>query len=168
MADPQMLESNIEDSRKGRPGYSDFDCLGHYGGLFWRFHTFHEAGDEHAGHRHRIDHATILARGGVRVEIAGEDAREVWAPAVIPIDKDKYHRITALEAGTAYYCVFATNDPSYTDHDYGSMYDGMSVEERKAAYAKVFCGSCTGCGGWSDGMLDAYFTALANEGAPPR
>jgi hypothetical protein len=134
----------MEEIRKGSPGYSDFEP-GQYGGLFWRFHTFREAGDQHAGHRHLIDHVTIVTKGGIRVEIAQQDDREVWAPAVIPIDKGKYHRITALEAGTAYYCVFATNDPSFTDHDYGTLYEGLNIEERKAVYSALFCVSCTGC-----------------------
>lgn len=116
--------------------------LGFYGGLFWRVHRFLKAGDQHEGHQHRIDHATLVSQGAVKCEIDGQPPREYRAPAVIEIDKDLWHRFTALEDDTIYFCVFAARDPRDAEAK------PLSPEERAsltAGMAKQFCGSCSGC-----------------------
>ena len=110
---------------------SKYTELGMYGGIFWRVHQFEKAGDKHAGHKHYVDHATLIAQGSVLCEIEGQEPREYHAPAVIEIDKDIHHQFTALEDGTVYFCVFAPG-PEATQMDLKSMANG-------------FCGSCSGC-----------------------
>lgn len=121
---------------------STIASLGFYGGIFWRVHEFLSAGDSHEGHRHHIDHATLVSQGAVRCEIEGQEPREYRAPAVIEIDANVFHRFTALEDGTIYFCVFAARDAKE------SAAKQLSPEERKsltAGMAAQFCGSCTGC-----------------------
>jgi hypothetical protein len=117
--------------------------LGFYGGLFWRVHRFAKAGDVHAGHKHLIDHATLVSQGTVLCEIYGQEPREYRAPAVIEIDKDLFHRFTALEDDTVYFCVFATQHVSAA----GTV-DHLSQAQKEsmlAGIAGAFCSSCSGC-----------------------
>jgi quercetin dioxygenase-like cupin family protein len=81
-----------------------------YGDLYIRLHRFVKAGDVHRGHQHKIDHVTVVCRGTVRVRFGpeGREVREYKAPALIEIDKDVFHQLTALEDETMYFCVFST------------------------------------------------------------
>lgn len=110
---------------------------GFYGGIFWREHHFIKKGDKHKGHRHHIDHATIIIRGSVEVDIEGKK-QIVKAPSVIAIDKDKFHQFTSLEDDTVYFCVFATNDLKLTTLKRDSQ--DMTKE-----LAKILCADCDGC-----------------------
>jgi quercetin dioxygenase-like cupin family protein len=114
---------------------SKVDSLGFYGGIFWRIHHFLKAGDTHSGHKHLIDHATLVSQGSVKCEIEDEEPRIYTAPSVIEINKDIFHKFTALEDNTVYFCVFATDHASDTDA-VKSMLNGM---------ANKLCGDCKGC-----------------------
>tara|TARA_R110000868_G_scaffold218216_1_gene468432 strand:+ start:1231 stop:1605 length:375 start_codon:yes stop_codon:yes gene_type:complete len=84
--------------------------LGYFGNIWVRQNILGLAGEAHDGHEHKFDHVTLLVSGKVRVEIAGRDAKEFTAPTFIVIRKEHRHKITALEDGTVYYCVFALRD----------------------------------------------------------
>ncbi len=114
--------------------------IGHYGGIFWRVHKFAKAGDFHCGHRHLINHATLISSGGVRCEIEEQEPREYWAPAVIEIDKDTRHQFTALADGTTYFCVFASSSEASA-----AGFDDASEGDRFGILAGLFCNGCTGC-----------------------
>lgn len=83
----------------------------HGEGLSGRLLTFERAGDVHDGHCHIKDHWTVVAMGKVRCEVAGCDPIEVEAPNIIPIPGDRRHKFTALADNTAYFCIFAGDDP---------------------------------------------------------
>lgn len=79
----------------------------------------------HQGHQHKIDHVTILAQGRVHVRFGhGGETKEFTAPALIEIDKDVYHQLTALEDDTMYFCVFSTAGIDAAEQ--ASMCDGCS------------------------------------------
>ena len=110
----------------GNAGKSRHQLASRFGGLYIRPHYFAKAGDQHKGHRHFIDHVTVLTRGGVLIEY-GEKDWEVFPDQVvqsreyrvyddpskgpmiqfIEIDMNVYHRLTALEDNTMYSCVFS-------------------------------------------------------------
>jgi|KBSMisStaDraftv2_1062788.scaffolds.fasta_scaffold1424112_1 hypothetical protein len=116
-------------------GLSNIGKVEATGGIFARPHHFEKKGDKHRGHYHRQDHVTIVGRGGVLCEIENEDPKEVWAPAIIPVPKDKKHNFTALEDNTNYFCVFVLRDKN---GEITTIYDGNDD-----MYGEC-CGSC-GC-----------------------
>lgn len=71
--------------------------------------TFNKAGDFIPGHKHLFDHPTILAQGSALVEVNGV-VTEFTAPAIIYIEKQKVHKITAKSPGTVACCVHALRD----------------------------------------------------------
>ncbi len=96
-------------------------------GLGIRPLKFEKAGSIIEGHAHNFDHATFIVNGSVlvctapvpdQVEINGE-LRTVemnWgkeiqfiAPAIVPIDKNIWHRFVALEPSYGF-CVFPSRD----------------------------------------------------------
>lgn len=90
-------------------GVSKHQVVSTYGDLYIRAHHFVSAGDVHQGHQHKIDHVTMLARGAVTVRYGAEGKSvDYTAPALIEIDKDVFHQLTALEDDTMYFCVFST------------------------------------------------------------
>lgn len=56
-------------------------------------------------HEHAYDHATLLARGAIRVWIDGEDMGEYRAPKPIFIAAKKRHIFLTLEDDTVLYCI---------------------------------------------------------------
>ena len=68
--------------------------------------TFKKVGDYNPGHKHLFDHPTLLAQGSVEVIVENETTI-FTAPAVIYIEKEKTHKITALEANTVACCIHA-------------------------------------------------------------
>jgi quercetin dioxygenase-like cupin family protein len=60
-------------------------------------------------HRHAFDHATLLARGRVRVVTDGEQM-EFSAPRIIVIERGRHHGFLALEDDTVLYCVHALHE----------------------------------------------------------
>jgi hypothetical protein len=84
--------------------------LGYFGNIWVRQNVLELAGESHDGHEHKFDHVTLLVSGKVSVELEGSEAKEFVAPTFIVIRKEHQHKITALENGTVYYCVFALRD----------------------------------------------------------
>jgi hypothetical protein len=84
--------------------------LGYFGNIWVRQNVLELAGEAHDGHEHKFDHVTLLVSGKVSVALEGSDAKEFTAPTFIVIRKEHQHKITALEDGTVYYCVFALRD----------------------------------------------------------
>lgn len=111
---------------------------GFYANIYWREHLLPRAGDKHKGHKHIIDHATVVMKGSMDVVIEGEDKFSVQAPCVIEIDKDKVHEFTALEDNTVYFCIFATNKLSET-------LQPMSDVKKEEFLKETLCSDCTGC-----------------------
>jgi quercetin dioxygenase-like cupin family protein len=71
--------------------------------------TFEKTGDVNEGHKHVFDHATLLVKGKVEVDVEGE--KSVFdAPHIIFIAKERIHTITALEDGTVAACIHAIRD----------------------------------------------------------
>ena len=94
-----------------------------------------KAGDLQQGHEHKFDHVTLLVSGKVRVEIAGSTAKEFTAPTFIVIKKEHRHKITALEDGTVYYCVFALrNLEGEVMEIFGPEHDPESASARNDGY----------------------------------
>lgn len=81
--------------------------------VFSRLMHFVEKGDIEIGHCHTYDHATLLSSGAVLYEVLdGPDgntvaAKHFKAPGYIFVEKNKYHRITALEDNTVCACIHA-------------------------------------------------------------
>jgi hypothetical protein len=81
--------------------------------IFSKLMHFENAGDVEVGHRHNYDHATLISSGSVRYEVLdGLDgnvvaSKDVVAPNFVFVDKDKYHRITALSSNTVCVCIHA-------------------------------------------------------------
>lgn len=68
--------------------------------------TFKKVGDFNPGHAHLFDHPTLLSQGSVEVEVDGKKTK-FSAPAIIYIEKEKLHTITALEKNTVACCIHA-------------------------------------------------------------
>ena len=93
--------------------------------IFSRMMYFRDKGDVENGHKHVYDHATQVSYGSVLVEVLDDEgtvtASKVFnAPNMIFIDKDKFHRITALEDKTVCSCIHAikTTDNEIVDPDF--------------------------------------------------
>jgi hypothetical protein len=94
--------------------------------IYSRLMHFVNKGDIEVGHSHTYDHATLLSSGSVLYEVLDGPngntvaAKEFKAPGYIFVEKEKYHRITALENNTVCACVHALRtideeiiDPSF-------------------------------------------------------
>jgi hypothetical protein len=81
--------------------------------VFTRLMHFVNKGDIEVGHSHTYDHATLISSGSVLYEVLdGPDgntvaAKEFKAPGHVFVEKNKYHRITALEDNTVCACIHA-------------------------------------------------------------
>jgi hypothetical protein len=76
--------------------------------------NFRNVGDFNAGHAHTFNHATLLSSGSVEVQVEGK-LTTFEAPSIIYIEKDKVHKITALQANTVVSCIHALRDGNETD-----------------------------------------------------
>jgi hypothetical protein len=93
--------------------------------VFSRLMHFKNAGDVEVGHCHTYDHATLISSGAVRYEVLdGPNGntvvfKDVYAPNFVFVDKNKYHRLTALEPNTVCACIHAlrTVDGDLVDSD---------------------------------------------------
>lgn len=70
-------------------------------------------------HLHRIEHASFVATGRVKVKIWAEGQFEncepeevliVEAPNFLVIPSDKHHQFEALDPGTSWYCIFSQHE----------------------------------------------------------
>lgn len=80
--------------------------------VYTRMMHFIKKGDIEEGHKHTFDHATLVSSGSVLFEVLNDDgtvmsSREFYAPDMVFIRKDKFHRITALEDNTVCGCIHA-------------------------------------------------------------
>jgi hypothetical protein len=82
--------------------------------LWIKMMTFRKVGDFIPGHKHIFDHPTLLSQGSVEVDVAGE-LTTFTAPAIIYIERDKVHKITALEVGTVASCIHAIREGREVD-----------------------------------------------------
>lgn len=71
--------------------------------------TFKKPGDFIPGHKHVFDHPTLLSQGIADVEVDGVTTR-FCAPAIIYVEKEKAHKITAVIEGTVACCIHAIRD----------------------------------------------------------
>ena len=77
--------------------------------------TFKRVGDYMMGHKHLFDHPTLVAQGSVEVNVGGE-LTQFTAPAIIYIEKEKVHKITATAPNTVACCIHALRgDESFDD-----------------------------------------------------
>lgn len=110
------------EKKRSHLSLSDLNEMGFYGNVWVRSHTYRKAGDTNGGgHYHRFDHVTLLVKGSIKVEIENEEITRFSAPTFVIINKDKKHKITALEDDTVYYCVFALRD---IDGEVSDIYSG--------------------------------------------
>jgi hypothetical protein len=86
---------------------------------------FKHKGDMELGHTHTFDHATLVSSGAVLVETLDDNfnitsSKEFYAPNMVFIDKNKKHRLTALEDNTVCGCIHAvrTMDEEIVDPDF--------------------------------------------------
>ena len=93
--------------------------------IFSRMMYFRKKGDVENGHKHVFDHATQVSYGSVLVEVLDDketvtSSKVFKAPNMIFIDKDKFHRITALKDKTVCSCIHAikTTDNEIVDPDF--------------------------------------------------
>jgi len=75
---------------------------------------FNKTGDYIPGHKHTFNHASILSAGSVEVEVDSNKTTFI-APAIIYIEKDKQHKITALEPNSVVSCIHGLRDADKTD-----------------------------------------------------
>jgi hypothetical protein len=93
--------------------------------VFSRLMHFKKAGDVEMGHTHSYDHGTLLSSGSVQVDMLDDNneivsTKTFVAPTFIFINKNNYHRITALEDNTVCACIHAikTIDDELVDPDF--------------------------------------------------
>jgi hypothetical protein len=93
--------------------------------VYSRLMHFKNKGDVEAGHKHLFDHGSLVSSGSVLYEVLDDAGQAVsskvfTAPNFIFVDKDKNHRITALEKDTVCACIHAlkTNDQELLDPDF--------------------------------------------------
>ena len=93
--------------------------------IFSRMMFFKNKGDTENGHKHTFDHATQVSHGSVLVEVLDDtgnvtSSRVFESPTMVFIDKDKYHRLIALEDQTVCSCIHAikTTDGEIVDPDF--------------------------------------------------
>ena len=109
--------------------------------VYTRLMHFVNKGDVEIGHSHTYDHATLLSSGSVLYEVLDKQdgntvaAKEFKAPGYIFVEKDKFHRITALEDNTVCACIHALRtideeivDPSMFIQPLERTYHGQIVE----------------------------------------
>ena len=109
--------------------------LGFFGNIWVRQNVL-DANEAFNGHEHKFDHVTLLVSGKVSVEIEGHEPKEFTAPTFIVIRKEHQHKITAVEDGTVYYCVYALRnlDGEPIEDIYGEQHDPESASARNDGY----------------------------------
>jgi hypothetical protein len=111
--------------------------LGYFGNIWVKQNVLERKGDSFDGHEHKFDHVTLLTSGKVQVEIQGKEPKDFTAPTFIVIRKEQKHKLTALEDGTVYYCVYALRN---LDGDvieiFGEQHDPDSASGREDGYWK--------------------------------
>ena len=80
--------------------------------VYTRMMHFIKKGDVEHGHKHTFDHATLVSSGSVLYEVLGDQGKVEFskvfqAPDMVYVNKDRFHRITALEDNTVCGCIHA-------------------------------------------------------------
>jgi hypothetical protein len=81
--------------------------------VYSRVMYFANAGDVEVGHSHVYDHGTLVSYGSVLYEVLDGPngdvvaSKKFFAPGFVFVEKEKYHRITALEDKTVCACIHA-------------------------------------------------------------
>ncbi len=80
--------------------------------VYTRSMHFKNKGDIEEGHKHTYDHATLVSNGSLMVEMLDDNDNVEYfkvfqAPNLIFIDKEKKHRLIALEDNTICACIHA-------------------------------------------------------------
>ena len=93
--------------------------------IYNRLMHFRNKGDVENGHKHTFDHGTLVSSGSVLYEVINDNgdviASKIFvAPNMVFVDKDRFHRITALEDNTVCACIHAvkTMDDELLDPDF--------------------------------------------------
>jgi len=94
--------------------------------VFSRLMHFKEKGQVEHGHKHTYDHGTLVSSGSVLYEVLdGYNGKTVsskvfTAPDFVFVNKDKFHKLTALEDNTVCACIHAlkTNDQELVSPDF--------------------------------------------------
>lgn len=108
--------------------------LGFFGNI-WVKQNVLDANESFNGHEHKFDHVTLLVSGKVSVQIKDEPPKEFTAPTFIVIRKEHRHKITALESGAVYYCVYALrNLDGEVIEIFGEQHDPESASTRSDGY----------------------------------
>lgn len=92
--------------------------------VFIRHIYFKNSGDIHPGHKHNHDHATLVASGGIDVEVNGIISRYM-APNIVYVLAEFEHKFTAVENNTCCYCIHAIRNGK----DQDDIYDPASIPE---------------------------------------
>lgn len=81
--------------------------------VYSRLMHFKNAGDIEQGHSHTYDHATLISAGAVRYEVLDGfngnvvASTDFYAPSFVFVEKEKHHRLTALQDETICACIHA-------------------------------------------------------------
>lgn len=81
--------------------------------VFTRLMHFVNKGDVEYGHNHTYDHATMISSGSILYEVFDSPdgaviaQKEFKAPGYVFVEKNKYHKLTALEDNTVCVCIHA-------------------------------------------------------------
>jgi quercetin dioxygenase-like cupin family protein len=137
------LEHEADAALAARILHSDAatEIKGCFGGVFIRQLVLARKGDYHQGHRHRRDHLTLISRGAVLCEIEGGEPKTIVAPAAFEVKAQIWHKITAIEENTLYYCIFAAR----ADDD-NNTYDEVAISpDEMRERIKVMRSPCDGC-----------------------
>lgn len=77
-----------------------------------------EKGQGMEGHKHMVDHPTLVARGAISIKWGDGREEIVRAPAHVIVPKDALHHVKALEDDTIWYCVFELPEDYTEDQQY--------------------------------------------------
>jgi hypothetical protein len=88
--------------------------IGCVANIYVRQMCFTDVGHTEYGHKHNFDHLTLLAAGKLLVEVDNHST-VFTAPAMIYINKNINHKLTALEPNTVAYCVHGLRDKDISD-----------------------------------------------------
>ena len=104
-----------------------------YGNIWVRTIEFKKKGDKKEGHRHKFDHLHFVSRGKVKITIIDKYNNKTVevhsAPSWIPVPKEMYHDIVALEDNTVGHCIQALRDEDgqVMDTDYTNNANNLGV-----------------------------------------
>ena len=83
--------------------------------VYSRLMHFVRKGDVELGHRHTYDHGTLVSTGSLLVEMMDDQgavlsSKIFVAPTFVFVDKNRFHKLTALEDNTVAVCIHALHD----------------------------------------------------------